>query len=134
MWEFEQDVECTYEQLSNNENHDLPDEEIKTIHLFVIEEQQRFTVKQIHRFANEYLRSWFPKLGPYSTFFNRLNRLSTAFKKLVTNLITEYYQDDCSYNHRVLASILIIACSKKRFGNDANNITDRGYCSTKSMF
>lgn len=105
-----------------------------TIYLFVIEEEQRFTVKQIHRFATEYLRSWFPKLGSYSAFSNRLNRLSEAFKELVTDLITEYYPDDCFYNQSLLDSMPIITCSGKRSGNVAKDITDKGYCSTKSMF
>ena len=131
---FEKDLKYTCERFSNNDKQDLTDEEIMTIYLFVIEEEQRFTVKQIHRFATEYLRSWFPKLGSYSAFSNRLNRLSEAFKELVTDLITEYYPDDCLYNQILLDSMPIITCSGKRSGNVAKDITDKGYCSTKSMF
>lgn len=89
---FEKDLKYTCERFSNNDKQDLTDEEIMTIYLFAIEEEQRFTVKQIHRFANEYLRSWFPKLGSYSAFSNRLNRLSEAFKYFLRSLITEYIQ------------------------------------------
>lgn len=131
---FEKDLKYTCERFSNNDKQDLTDEEIITIYLSVIEEEQRFTIKQIHRFANEYLRSWFPKLGSYSAFSNRLNRLSEAFKKLVTNLITEHYPDDCFYNQSLLDSMPIVTCSGKRSGNVAKDITDKGYCSTKSMF
>lgn len=131
---FEKDLKYTCERFSNNDKQDLTDEEIMTIYLFVIEEEQRFTIKQIHRFANEYLRSWFPKLGSYSAFSNRLNRLSEAFKELVTNLITEHYPDDCFYNQSLLDSMPIVTCSGKRSGNVAKDITDKGYCSTKSMF
>jgi hypothetical protein len=131
---FEKDLKYTCERFSNNDKQVLTDEEIMTIYLFVIEEEQRFTVKQIHRFANEYLRSWFPKLGSYSAFSNRLNRLSEAFKDLVTDLITEYYPDDCFHNQSLLDSMPIVTCSGKRSGNVAKDITDKGYCSTKSMF
>lgn len=131
---FEKDLKYTCERFSNNDKQDLTDEEIMTIYLFVIEEEQRFTVKQIHRFANEYLRSWFPKLGSYSAFSNGLNRLSEAFKNLVTDLITEYYPEDCFYNQSLLDSMPIVTCSGKRSGNVAKDITDKRYCSTKSMF
>ena len=104
------------------------------IYLFVIEEEQPFTVKQIHRFANEYLRSWFAKLGSYSAFSNRLNRLSEAFKELVTDLITDYSPDDCLYNQNLLDSMPTVACSGKHSGNVAKDIGDHGCCSTKSMF
>ena len=63
-----------------------------------------------------------------------MNRLSEAFKELVTDLITEYYPDDCFYNQSLLDSMPIITCSGKRFGNVAKDITYKGYCSTKSMF
>jgi hypothetical protein len=105
-----------------------------TIYLFVIEEELQFAVNQIHRFANEYLRSWFPKLGPYSTFSNRLNCLFEAFKDLVTDLITNHYPEDCFHNQSLLDSMPIVTCSGKRSGNVAKEITNKGYCSTKSMF
>lgn len=45
---FEKDLKYTCERFSNNDNQDLTVEE------------KLFTIKQIHRFANDYLRSWFP--------------------------------------------------------------------------
>lgn len=105
-----------------------------TIYLFVIEEEQRFTLSQIHRFANEYLCFWSPKLGSYSAFSNRLNRLSKAFKDSVTDLISKYFPDGCLHNQSLLDSMPIVTCSGKRSGNQAKDITDEGYCSVKRMF
>ena len=67
-------------------------------------------------------------------FSNRLNRLSEAFKYLATNLITVYYPDNCLSDQSLLDSMPIIACSGKRKGKVAKDITDKGYCSTKSMY
>ena len=131
---FEKDLKFTCERFSNNNKPDLTDEEIMTIYLFAIEEEQRFTVKQIHKFANDYLRSWFPNLGSYSAFSNRLNRLSEAFKDLATSLITNHYPEDCYSDQSLLDSMPIITCSGKRSGKVATDITDKGYCSTKSMY
>lgn len=131
---FEKDLKYTCERFSNNDKQDLTDEEIMTIYIFVVNEEQRFTVKQVHRFANDYLRSWFPKLGSYAAFSNRLNRLSEAFKDLATDLITAYYPEDCISDQNLLDSMPIITCSGKRNGKVAKDITDKGYCSTKSMY
>jgi|SRR5436190_4838124 len=131
---FENDLKYTCQRFSNNDKPDLTDEEIMTIYLFAIEEEQRFTIKQIHKFANDYLRSWFPKLGSYAAFSNRLNRLSEAFKDLATTLITDFYPESCYSNQSLLDSMPIITCSGKRSGKVAKDITDKGYCSTKSIY
>ncbi|MNF92416.1 hypothetical protein D3C84_750600 [compost metagenome] len=96
--QFEKDLKYTCQRFSNNDRQDLTDQEIMTIYLFAQEEEQRITVKQIHRFASEYLRSWFPKLGSYAAFSNRLNRLSETFRELVTSLITDFCPGDCLFD------------------------------------
>lgn len=67
------------ERFSNNNKPEFTDEEIMTIYLYVMQHEGHTKVKQIHRFASEYLRDWFPKLGSYQAFNNRLNRLGGAF-------------------------------------------------------
>lgn len=42
-----------------------------------------FKIKQIHQFAREYLMSWFPGLGSYQSFNNRLNRIGGLFSSLI---------------------------------------------------
>ena len=102
-----------------------------TIYLFSVYEEQRFKVKQIHRFANEYLRSWFPKLGSYAAFNNRLNQLSEAFKQLFAPLLSEFQPEDCCLEQSLLDSMPIVTCSGKRSGRVATEITDKSFCSTK---
>ena len=122
------------ERFSNNNQPELTDQEIMTIYLYVMHQQGHFKVKHIHRFASEYLRSWFPNLGSYQAFNNRLNRLNGAFSKLVEIIVTDYRPEDCCLNQSLLDSMPIITCSGKRTGKVARDITDKGYCSTKSMF
>jgi len=105
-----------------------------TIYLFVIEEEQRFSVKQIHKFACDYLHSWFPNLGSYSGFSNRLNQLSEAFRSLTSSLFQDFIPQDCYINQSLLDSMPISTCSGKRFEKVAKYLTYKGYCSTKSLY
>lgn len=131
---YEEDLKFCCERFSNNNQPELTDQEIMTIYLFVIIEEQRFKIKQIHRFAHEYLGSWFPNLKSYSAFANRLNRLSEAFKLLIEPMLCQFQPEDCNAVASVLDSMPIITCSGKRQGLVAKEITDKTFCSTKNMW
>lgn len=105
-----------------------------TIYLYIIHEEQRFEVKQIYQFAHDYLGSWFPDLGSYSGFDNRLNRLHEAFRQLVATLLQQNQPQDCFVDQSLLDSMPILTCSGKRSAKVAREITDKGRCPTKSMF
>jgi hypothetical protein len=45
------ELQYTCQRFSNNSSPDFTDQELMTIYLFVVTEQQYFQVKQIHRFA-----------------------------------------------------------------------------------
>jgi len=131
---YEEDLKYCCERFSNNDQPELTDQEIMTIYLYTIQEEQRFKVKQIHRFANEYLRSWFPNLGSYAAFSNRLNRLSEAFKQLVVPLLDEFQPKDCCLDQSLLDSMPIITCSGRRSPKVATELVDKGVCSSKGMY
>jgi hypothetical protein len=131
---FEKDLKYCCQRYSNNDEPEFTDQEAMTIYLYTVHQEERFKCKQIHRFANEYLRSWFPKLPSYSAFNNRLNRLSEAFTHLIKPLLTEFIPKDCSSEHSLLDSMPIITCSGKRAGKVAPELTDKGFCSTKGMY
>ena len=122
------------ERFSNNNKPKFTDQEIMTIYLYVMQHEGHTKIKDIHRFASEYLRGWFPKLGSYQAFNNRLNRLGGAFNRLVEILLTNSVPDDCILNQSVLDSMPIITCSGKRSAKVASEVTDKGYCSTKNMY
>jgi len=119
---------------TNNNEPKFTDQEIMTVYIFVVQQEQRFSVKQIYDFANHYLRSWFPALPSYQAFNNRLNRLSEAFKTVAAHSFDTYLPADCNVDVSLVDSFPIITCSGKRKGKVATEITNKGYCSTKSLY
>lgn len=131
---YDEDLKYHCQRFSNNNNPKLTDQEIMTIYLYAINEEQRFKIKQIHRFAEDYLGSWFPNLGSYAAFNNRINRLSGAFSRLGSWLISEFRPDDCLLDQSLLDSMPIIVCSGKRNSKVASQLVDKSYCSTKNLW
>ena len=122
------------ERFSNNNHPEFTDQEVMTIYLFAMHVEQRLKIKQIHEYANEHLRSWFPLLPTYEAFVMRINRLSEAFRSLSDVLFSTYCPEDCDMNASLMDSLPIITCSAKRIPSVAKEIADKGYCSTKSMY
>ncbi|MFZ4398843.1 MAG: transposase [Bacteroidales bacterium] len=131
---FEKDLKYCCQRYSNNNEPEFTDQEAMTIYLYIVHQEQRFKCKQIHRFANDYLRSWFPKLPSYAAFNYRINRLSEAFTNLISPLLAEFMPKDCSSEISLLDSLPIITCSGKRVGKVATELTDKGNCSKKGMY
>lgn len=86
---FENELKFSCMRLSNNDEPAFSDQEIMTIYLFCVNQEQRVKIKQIHSFANDYLRSWFPKVPSYTALNKRLNRLSEAFMQFAGSLLAE---------------------------------------------
>jgi len=122
------------QRFSNNDQPEFTDQEVMTIYLYVMHVEQRLKIKQIHNFANDYLRSWFPLLHSYEAFNMRVNRLSEAFKHLSGSLLSDFCPGDCQSETSLIDSLPIITCSGKRSSSVAKEMTDKGYCSTKSMY
>jgi len=131
---YDEDLKYCCERFSNNNEPEFSDQEIMTIYLYAIQQEQRFKVNQIHRFASEYLHSWFPGIGSYQAFNTRLNRLSEAFRQLLTPLLSEYMPDECCIDQSLLDSMPIITCSGRRIPKVAREIADKGVCSSKGMY
>ena len=131
---FKTDLQFHCTRFSNNNAPEFTDQEVMTIYFFCISQEQRMRIKQIHTFADEYLRSWFPKLTSYAAFNNRINWLSEAFKHFAGSLLNDFKPIDCSEQVSLLDSLPIITCSGKRTGKVAREITDKGFCSTKSLY
>lgn len=131
---YEKELRFSCERFTNNCCPDFSDQEIMTVYLFCIDQEQRTKIKQIYNFANDYLRSWFPKLPSYAAFNNQINRLSEAFRLLTSSLLQTFQPTDCYTDESLLDSLPIITCSGKRVGKVATELTEKGYCSTKSMY
>jgi hypothetical protein len=131
---FEKELKFSCQRFTNNDNPAFTDQEIMTIYLFGISQEKQFQIKRIYRFADMYLRSWFPKLPSYAAFNNRINQLSEAFRLLTYALLEEYRPMDCIQDQSLVDSLPIITCLGSRIGKVATELTDKGYCSTKSLY
>ena len=131
---YEIELKYVCERFSNNNSPEFTDQEVITIYLFSIYEEQKFKLKQMHNFAKDYLLSWFPKITSYVAFTTRLNRLSEAIKRLCSITIEEFIPKECSMQLSLLDSMPIITCSGKRKGNVAQEISDKSFCSTKNLW
>jgi hypothetical protein len=131
---YEKDLQYHSERFSNNKYLAFTDQEAITLYLYVMQVEQRFKVKHIYEFASEHLRSWFPKLPSYVAFDKRINRLNEVFRAITGSILTTYAPKDCDRGISLVDSMPIISCSGKRKPKVALEITDKGYCSTKSMY
>lgn len=131
---YQQELKYLSLRYTNNCQPKFTDQEIMTIYLFVVQQEQRFSVRQIYEFSKQYLQSWFPDLPSYQAFNYRLNRLSEAFKAIAKYSFEHWIPDECNTDLSLLDSFPVITCSGKRKGKVAIEITDKGYCSTKSLY
>jgi len=131
---YDEELKYLSQRYSNNDKPQFTDQEIMTIYLFSVQQEQRFRIIQMYDFADQYLRSWFPALPSYQAFCNRLNRLNEAFKIVSARMLVDFSPIDQNASFSVLDSMPVITCSGKRNGKVAPEITDKGYCSTKSMY
>jgi len=122
------------ERFSNNNRPEFTDEELITVYLFSIMEERRFRIKDIYEFAKKYLLSWFPKLPSYQAFNNRLNRMAAVFQKMLEEVLMLQVLSGQYSPCNVVDSLPIITCSGKRKSKVAKEISEKGYCSTKSMY
>ena len=131
---FEIELKYVCERFSNNHEPEFTDQEVITIYLYSMHLEYRFRVKHIYEFACEYLRDWFPKLPSYEAFTTRINRLCEVFRVLSQTLLSEFVPEGCNQDISLIDSMPVITCSAKRKPKVALEITDKGYCSTKSIY
>lgn len=132
--QFEKELKYLCQRFSNNDKPKFTDQEAITIYLYVMQVEGHYNVNKIHEFASEHLREWFPALPSYVAFNTRVNRLNEAFKTLVLPLFNDFIPSDCDKSISLVDSMPIIICSGKRNSKVAQEITDKGYCSTKGIY
>lgn len=132
---YEKCLKYHCQRYSNNSKPLFSDEEILTIFLFVGHEQKYTQVKDIHKFAKEYLLDWFPGLVSYQTFVYRLNRMSGAVTEVSKQLLDSHRPEDCDEDTLIVDSMPVMTCTgRNRTGKVAAGIADKGYCSTKNQY
>jgi hypothetical protein len=105
-----------------------------TIYLYAVSEEEKTKISSIHKYAKKYLMDWFPNCPSYVAFNTRLNRIANIFLFLLVCLLQDIPKKGVNFDISVLDSMPIITCSGKRQGKVARNLTNKGYCATKSLF
>lgn len=131
---YEEELKYHCERFTNNNKPEFTDQEVITIYLFSVFEEQKLKLKQMHNFAKDYLLNWFPKLTSYVGFTTRLNRLASAIKALCNITIEAFTSKESSTEMSLLDSMPIITCNGKRKGKVAQELTDKSYNSTKNLW
>lgn len=124
------------QRFSPNGNEGLfTDQELLSGYLFALMEGQKPQVKSIWKFLHDYWHDWFPSLPSYVGFNRRLNRLAPALNHLVMHIVSDMSALDphSPQDISVIDSFPIMTCSGKRRAKVAPQLTDKGYCATKSM-
>lgn len=125
--------EC--QRYSNNSVPAFTDEEVITIYLFGILEDEKFKVLSIHQHIVKYWQDWFPALPAYGQFNKRLNRLAPVFPKLVARIVAEAQLDGVDFGVSLGDSMPIILAQKSRsyHGKVAPELCNKGYCASKKL-
>lgn len=123
------------QRFSNHSEPVFTDQEVITIFLFAMLEDEKFTTKQIHRHMRKYWISWFPHLPSYQQFNKRLNRLASVFPVLLSNVLSEAELDGVDLGTSLGDSMPIILAQKARSyqAKVAPELCDQGYCASKKL-
>ena len=132
---YEKELKYSVQHYSSNTTEpEFTDSELLTLYLFVMSEEKKMKIKEIHSYGQRYLLSWFPKLPSYQAFDHRADELWEVFRALLAEWVILFMPQECSHETSVVDSYPIMTCSAKRDGKVAREITDKGYCSTKGIY
>lgn len=120
------------QRFSPNQSQEFTDEELLTVYLYSVAVEEKVKIKSVHRYAQSYLREWFPQLPSYQAFNARLNRLACVLPKLAECLLQAVEGGDVCLGMSVVDSLPIMVCSPKRKCKVARQWVDKGFCSTKN--
>lgn len=123
---------------SSPNNQKITDEELLCIYFYARIHENRHSKKDIHDFANRYMKSWFPNLPNYANFNARLNQLHASILGLVPILLQfiedKYIVKNIDENIILIDAFPIMLCSGKRKGKVATQIADKTFCATKGIW
>lgn len=127
---------CVHAQrMSNNQHPRISDEELLTIYLFGIM-RGHFQLRAIHRYTQDHLKAWFPRLPAYQTFVYRLSRLPYLFMMLSEELL-HLINSECVDTQTGLVDsfpVLMATGKRSRHARVAPDLADKGRCPSKNFF
>lgn len=132
---YTKELQWHCQRFSNNKKEKFTDIEVLTCYLFSLLEEQKFQVKQMHRYIDKYWSDWFPDLPSYQAFNARLNRLEGALPLLLGILTSQITANQSFLGKDLLIDSVPIMLSKgKRMGKIASQMADKTYSSSKGMY
>jgi hypothetical protein len=119
-------------------NKKITDEEILCIYFYCRIHENRHSKKDIHDFANRFMKNWFPNLPNYANFNVRLNQLHSSILGILPILL-QFIENECIIKNiqediMLIDAFPIMLCSGKRNGKIATQIADKTFCATKSVW
>jgi Transposase DDE domain len=131
---YNEDLAWNVQRFSKNglKGH-ITDQELITIYLFCVIEEQKTSIKSMYAHIRDYWLGWFI-LPTYSAFNDRLNRLNAVFPDLIALLLKKSPIEEDLKLVLIGDSCPVVTCSGKRTGKVAKNITDKGRCASKDMW
>ena len=132
---YKEQIRWEVQRFSNNASPQgvITDEELITIYLFCVSQEERYKIKSMHKYIKNHWQSWFPLLPSYQAFNARLNKLCDAFPLLLLDFFNTAAPAADSLKVLLGDSLPVITCSHKRGGKVAKELTDKGYCATKKL-
>jgi hypothetical protein len=132
-YDTELSVHC--QRFSNHHQVIFTDQEVITIFLFAMLEDEKFTIKQIHSHIEKYWLSWFPNLPGYQQFNKRLNRLAPVFPVLSSRVLSEAALEGVDWGTSLGDSMPIVLAQKSRSyqAKVAPELCNQGYCASKKL-
>jgi len=122
------------QRMSNNRKQNFTDQELITVYLFGILQQQ-FEIKQIHNYILNHWLSWFPDLPSYQAFNRRINLLTELFPVLVEDLFEQIETSNLVDDIKLMDAMpIILSAQKPDHGRVAKDIAGKGYCSSKNLY
>jgi hypothetical protein len=131
---WEKELAGLVERRSNNKKQFLTDSELVTIYFYGLMTGRR-NLKDIHKFADDHLRVWFPKLPSYQGFCYRTHKLPNAFMTLCERIQQYCAATQNLENKWLLDSMpIVLAQGSRSFGAKiARGTANKGYCSSKKL-
>ncbi len=131
--QYEEELKWHCQRFTKNSvEPEFSDCELLTTYLFAVGFEQRFQLKQIHRYIQDHWLDWFPYLPAYQNYAARLNRLVSAFPFLVSHLLQAAGTgQQHSEVFSLVDSMPIMTCSNRRRAKVALNLCNKGYNAVK---
>ena len=123
------------QRMSPNASPEFSDVEVIAVYLWGVIRGFR-QVQDIHRYTQDHLQQWFPKLPGYVSYIQRLNRLSEVFVPLIGQIQQDFPQMEGVEMIRLIDSMPIMMAKAQRSGSAkvAGELANKGYNATKKTY